>query len=73
MGVIIPSKWGCGGQEVPDGVSGSPIVSNWSCLTTFIKGSSPRNGSNYVKTVAILIPSKWGCEGQEVPHGGPII
>ena len=39
VGVLITSKWGCGGQEVPDKVSDGPIVSNWSCLTTFTKGS----------------------------------
>ena len=66
------SKWGCGGQEVTDEVSEGPILSNWSCLTTFIKGSPPRNGSNYVKTGAVLMPSKWGCGVQKVPNGGPI-
>ena len=53
----MPFKWGCGGQDFPDEISESPIVSNWSCLTTFMKGSPPRNGSNYVKTVGVLIPS----------------
>ena len=53
----MPSKWGCGGQDFRDEISDSPIVSNWSCLTTFMKGSPPRNGSNYVKTVGVLIPS----------------
>ena len=72
VGVLIPSKWGCGGQEVPNKVSKGPIVFNWSCLTTFIEGSPPRNGSNYVKTWAILMPSKWGCGGHKVPDGGPI-
>ena len=67
--VLMPSKWGCGGQEVPGGFSKSPIVSNWSCLTTFMKGSPPRNGSNYVKTGGVLMPPKWGCGGQEVPEG----
>ena len=72
VGVLIPSKWGCGGQEVPDKVSEGPIVSNWSCLTTFTKESLPRNGSNYVKTGAVLKLSKWGCGGQKVPDDGPI-
>ena len=40
-----------------------------SYLTTFIKGSPPRNGSNYVKTGGVLMPHKWGCGGQEVPEG----
>ena len=25
-GVLLPSRWGCGGQEVPDGVSEGPKV-----------------------------------------------
>ena len=41
-----------------------------SYLTTFVKGSPPRNGSNYVKTGGVLMPPKWGCGGQEVPEGG---
>ena len=41
-----------------------------SYLTTFVKGSPPRNGSNYVKTGGFLMPSKWGCGGQKVPDGG---
>ena len=45
-------------------------VSHGSYLTTFVKGSTPRNGSNYVKTVGFLMPHKWGCGGQEVPEGG---
>ena len=36
------------------------IMSNWSCLTTFVEGSPPRNGSNIVKTGGALMPSKWG-------------
>ena len=43
-----------------------------SYLTTFVKGSPPRNGFNYVKTGAVLMPSKWGCGGQKVLDGGPI-
>ena len=62
-------QMGLGRTGDPDEVSVSPIVSNWSYLTTFIKGSCPRNGSNYVKTVDVLIPSKWGCRGQEVSDG----
>ena len=45
-------------------------VSHESYLTTFIKGSPPRNGSNYVKTGGVLMPPKWGCGGQEVPECG---
>ena len=45
-------------------------VSHGSYLTTFVKGSPPRNGSNYVKTGGVLMPPKWGCGGQEVPEGG---
>ena len=46
------------------------IVSHVSYLTTFVKGSPPRNGSNYVKTWGVLMPHKWGCRGQKVPEGG---
>ena len=53
-------------------VSEAITVSHGSFLTTFVKGSPPRNGSNYVKTVAILIPPKWNCGGQEVPDGSLI-
>ena len=70
VGVLITSKWGCGGQEVPGGASVSPLVSNWSCLITFKKGSPPRNG--YVNIMGVIIPSKWSCGGKEVPDGGPI-
>ena len=49
-------------------VSEAIIVSPGSYLTTFIKGSPPRNGSNYVKTGGVLMPPKWGCGGQEVPE-----
>ena len=45
-GVLMPPKWGCGGQEVLRAVSEAIIVSPGSYLTTFIKGSPPRNGSN---------------------------
>ena len=45
-------------------------VSSGSYLTTFVRGSPTRNGSNYVKTVGVLMPPKWGCGGQEVPEGG---
>ena len=51
-------------------VSEAIIVSHGSYLTTFIKGSPPRNGSNYIKTGGVLMPPKWGCGGQEVPEGG---
>ena len=33
-------------------------VSPGSYLTTFVKGSPPRNGSNYVKTRGVLMPPK---------------
>ena len=46
------------------------IVSPGTYLTTFVKGSPPRNGSNYVKTGGVLIPPKWGYGGQEVPKSG---
>ena len=46
------------------------IVSHGSYLTTFVKGSLPRNDSNYVKTGGVLMPPKWSCGGQEVPEGG---
>ena len=45
-------------------------VSHGSYLTTFVKKSPPRNGSNYVKTAGVLMPPKWGCGGWEVPEGG---
>ena len=45
-------------------------VSPGSYLTTIVKGSPPRNGSNYVKTVGVLMPPKWSCGGQKVPEGG---
>ena len=35
--------------------------------TIFLKGFSPRNGSNFVKTLGVLMPSKWSRGGQEVP------
>ena len=54
----------------PDGASVSPLVSNWSCLITFKKGTPPRNG--YVKIMGVIIPFKWSCGGKEVPDGGPI-
>ena len=47
-------------------VSEAIIVSPGSYLTTFIKGSPPRNGSNYVKTGGVLMPPKWGCGGQDL-------
>ena len=50
-------------------VSEAIKVSHRSYLTTFVKGSPPRNGSNYVKTRGVLMPPKWGCGGQEVPEG----
>ena len=46
------------------------IVSPGSYLTTFVKGSPPRNGSNCLKTVGVLMSHKWSCGGQEVPEGG---
>ena len=51
-------------------VSEAIIVSPGSYLTTFIKESSPRNGSKYVKNGDFLMPFKWGCGGQEVPDNG---
>ena len=45
-------------------------LSPGSYLTTFVKGSPPRNCSNYVKTVGVQMPPKWSCGGQEVPEGG---
>ena len=51
-------------------VSEAIIVSHGSCLTTFVKGPPPRNGSKYVKNGDFLMPFKWGCGGQEVPEGG---
>ena len=51
-------------------VSETIIVSNGSYLTTFVKGSPPRNGSKYVKNGGFLMPFKWGCGGQEVPDNG---
>ena len=51
-------------------VSEAIIVSLGSYLTTFIKESSPRNGSKYVKNGDFLMPFKWGCGGQEVPDDG---
>ena len=51
-------------------VSKTITVFHGSYLTTFVKGSPPRNGSNYVKTRGVLMPPKWGCGGQEVPEGG---
>ena len=45
-------------------------LSPGSYLTTFVKGSPPRNGSYYVKTRGVLMPPKWGCGGQEVPEDG---
>ena len=44
-------------------VSEAITVSPGSYLTTFVKGSPPRNGSNYVKTVGVLMPHKWGFGG----------
>ena len=52
-------------------VSWSAIESHGSYLTTFVKGSSPRNGSKYVKTGGVLMPPNWGCGGQEVLDGVP--
>ena len=49
-------------------VSEAIIVSPGSYLTTFIKGSPPKNTSNYVKTVDVIMPANWGCGGQEVPE-----
>ena len=46
-------------------------VSPGSYLTTFIKESPPRNGSNYVKTGGVLMHPKWGCGGQDVPDKDP--
>ena len=52
-------------RVVPEAITVSP----GSYLTTFGKGSPPRNGSNYVKTWDILMLPKWGCRGQEDPEG----
>ena len=57
------------GQEVPSWAPEGVIVTPGSYPTTFVKGSPPRNGSNYVKTGGVLMPPKWGFEGQEVPEG----
>ena len=65
-------QWSCRGQEVPGGVSESVILFHWSCLTTFVQGSPPRNDFNYVKIGGVLMSSEWSCEGQEVPDGGLI-
>ena len=51
-------------------VSETITVFHGSYLTTFVKGSPPRNGSNYVKTGGVLMPHKWSCGGQEVPEDG---
>ena len=51
-------------------VSAAITVSPRSYLTTFVKGSPPRNGSNYVKTVGVLMLPNWGCGGHEVPEDG---
>ena len=47
-------------------VSEAITVSHGSYLTTFVKGSPPKNTSNYVKTVDVVMPANWGCGGQEV-------
>ena len=44
------------------------LISHGSYLTTFVKGSPPKNTSNYVKTVDVVMPANWGCGGQEVPE-----
>ena len=46
------------------------IVSVGSYLTTFVKESPPRNGSNYVKAGGVLMLPKWGCRGQKVSEDG---
>ena len=51
-------------------VSEAIAVFQGSYLTTFVKGSPPRNGSKYVKTGGVLMPPKWGCGGQEFPEDG---
>ena len=51
-------------------VSEAIKVSHGSYLATFVKGSPPRNGSNYVKTVGVLMLPNWGCGGHEVPEDG---
>jgi len=51
-------------------VSEAITVSHGSFLTTFVKRSPPRNGSNFVKTRGVLMPHKWSCGGQEVPEDG---
>ena len=67
----VSSKWGCGGQEVPDKGPEGPAVSYRSYLTTFIDWSPLGNASKYVKNGGVLMPSKWGCGGQEVPDDSP--
>ena len=66
----MPCKWGCGGQEVPDGGLDGSRGSYGSQLTTFVFWSPPRNASIPVKTGGVLMPSRWGCGGQEVPDRG---
>ena len=45
-------------------------VSLGSFLTTSVKRSPPRIGSNYVKTRGVLMPPNWSCGGHEVPEDG---
>ena len=52
----MPFKWGCGGQDAPDGVPDGVGGFCRSILTTFVEGSPPRTVSKYVKTQGVLIP-----------------
>ena len=45
-------------------------VSHGSYLTTFAKGSPPRNSFNHVKTADVLMPPYWNFGGEEIPDGG---
>ena len=65
----MPSRWGCGGQEVPDGGLDGSTGSYGSQLTTFVFWSPPRNASIPVKNGHVLMPSRWSCGGHEVPDG----
>ena len=57
------SRWGFGGQEVPDGGLDGSRGSYGSQLTTFVFWSPPRNASNPVKTGGFLMPLRWGLGG----------
>ena len=57
-GVLVPLRWGLGGQEVPDRVSNGSWRSYGSQLTTFVFWYPPRNASNPVKTGGVLMPCR---------------